>query len=127
MRIADHMFRVSRFDLLLGGLLLLVSFGSLFAVRRMMAAEGSTALVYSDGRLVSEYALSETRSLTVGHTVIQILEGRVRIQESDCPRRVCTRTGWISHPSQTIVCVPNRLLIEIAGTAPDAPYHAVSY
>jgi hypothetical protein len=35
-------------------------------------------------------------------------------------------TGAISNPAQTIVCVPNRILVEIAAEKPSA-LNAVSY
>ncbi len=48
-----------------------------------------------------------------GEMLIEIKEGRIRVRESDCPRKICVNTGWIKTPGQVIVCVPNKVLVEI--------------
>ncbi len=57
---------------------------------------------------------------------IEVKEGRIRVLKSDCPQKICVQTGWISKPGQTIICVPNKVLIEIVGIS-NAEYNAVSY
>jgi hypothetical protein len=42
--------------------------------------------------------------------------GRVRVTESTCPDKICVRTGWISRPGQSIVCLPNRVVVRIEGS-----------
>lgn len=86
----------------------------------LLAARGSgepVARVVRDSRVVAVLRLDQDRKLQVGGTgvEVEVKGGKVRVAESDCPRRVCVRTGWISRPGQTIVCVPNRLLVEVAG------------
>ncbi|MEW6229491.1 MAG: NusG domain II-containing protein [Bacillota bacterium] len=52
-------------------------------------------------------------------TVEVASDGRVRISESDCPDKICVRTGWITRPGQVIVCLPNRIVVEIEGDPQD--------
>lgn len=42
--------------------------------------------------------------------------GKARITASTCLDKTCVRTGWISRPGQSIVCLPNRLVVRIEGT-----------
>ncbi len=45
---------------------------------------------------------------------LQISRGRVRmlpISEDLCPRGICSHIGWISRSYQSIVCVPNRIMV----------------
>ena len=51
----------------------------------------------------------------VGGLTLRISGGRAWVTESACPNKICMRMGKISHPGQLIVCVPNRLIIRIAG------------
>jgi len=44
---------------------------------------------------------------------VEIRDGKVRISESDCPDKICEKTGFISSPMQTIVCLPNRISVRI--------------
>lgn len=46
-------------------------------------------------------------------------DGRARMKESDCPDKVCVRTGWIAHPGQVIVCLPNKIVVRIEGGPQD--------
>ncbi|HHV62586.1 MAG TPA: NusG domain II-containing protein [Firmicutes bacterium] len=51
-----------------------------------------------------------------GYELLEIQDGKVRIAESNCPEQVCVRTGWISRPGQSIICVPNRVMVYIDGS-----------
>jgi hypothetical protein len=33
-----------------------------------------------------------------------------------CPRKICSHAGWIRRSGETIICVPNRLLIRLVGS-----------
>lgn len=57
-----------------------------------------------------------------GESRLEISGGRVRMIDSACPDKLCVRTGWISRPGESIICLPNRVVIEIKGGegGPDA-------
>jgi hypothetical protein len=40
----------------------------------------------------------------------------VRVIESCCERQICNHQGAISKAGQSIVCVPNRIVIELSGS-----------
>jgi len=37
--------------------------------------------------------------------------GRVRVVKSSCKLKICVRKGWITDPRDSIVCVPNKVII----------------
>ena len=37
---------------------------------------------------------------------IEIRDGCARVAESDCPDRICQKTGWISRKGETVICAP---------------------
>lgn len=51
----------------------------------------------------------------LGTSVIEAHNGRVRLKEApaDDPAKICEKTGWISKPGPSIICVPNRISIWI--------------
>lgn len=51
----------------------------------------------------------------VGTTTIEILDGRVHVHDSDCRNKICIAAGWISHPGEWIICLPNNVFIFIEG------------
>ena len=48
-----------------------------------------------------------------GDSYLEVRDGRVRMVDSACPDKLCVKTGWISSPGESIVCLPNRVVIEI--------------
>ena len=44
-----------------------------------------------------------------------LLSGRIRVESADCPDQVCVDQGWISDGTVPVVCLPNRLVIQIEG------------
>ncbi len=49
---------------------------------------------------------------------LEVKKGAIRLlpmPESICPRKICSHTGWIRRPGETIICVPNRLVIRLTG------------
>ena len=74
------------------------------------------------GEDVVEYSLSENRTLTFkdGRVVVEIKDGGVRVVKSDCPDSVCVYSRTITAVGESIVCLPNRLVIKIIGDGFDA-------
>ena len=44
----------------------------------------------------------------------------ITITEADCPDEICTQTGFIRKPGQSITCLPHKLHIEIVGKSVDS-------
>lgn len=83
---------------------------------------GHVARIYQDGALVREIdldRLSAPLTFTVefqGRTNTVTAEpGRIRVESADCPDQVCVDQGWISDGTVPVVCLPNRLVIQIEG------------
>ena len=49
---------------------------------------------------------------------LEVEDGRVRVLHSDCPGHDCVRIGWVSRSGGQLVCLPNRLVVSVAGTQP---------
>ena len=56
-----------------------------------------------------------------GRNLVEIGRDYVRVIEADCPDKLDVLQGAITRPGQVIVCLPNRMIIEIRGEAPDGP------
>ena len=90
--------------------------------------EDLVAVVTVKGEEMAKLALDgETLAQTIikiprGEATLEYGQGKVRVLPLDhdtCPNEVCWRTGWISIPGQSIVCVPNRMVITLQGVAPE--------
>ncbi|MGA2091283.1 MAG: NusG domain II-containing protein [Endomicrobiales bacterium] len=89
-----------------------------------------TAQVFEQGTLIKVIDLSKDSESTLklhhGFIVVQVKQGKIRARKCSCPEKVCIGMGWISKSGQSIVCVPNKLLIEVRGSE-NADYDAVTY
>jgi hypothetical protein len=50
-----------------------------------------------------------------GDILVRTKNGMICISESSCPHKICVKTGWIKKPGESIICVPNRLVVRIEG------------
>lgn len=84
--------------------------------------QGVRALIYKDGELIKTVSLedvSEAYEFEIrdgdSFNLIRVEEGRIRVVSASCPDKVCVNSGYISDGVMPIVCLPNKLVIEIEG------------
>ena len=49
--------------------------------------------------------------------IVAVEDGEIYIKETNCPDRVCEKTGRISKAGEAIICIPNKVSITIAGAS----------
>ncbi|MBR4949633.1 MAG: NusG domain II-containing protein [Clostridia bacterium] len=49
------------------------------------------------------------------NNVVVIKDKKVRVSDARCPDKVCKNTGEISKKGQSIICVPEKMIIKIKG------------
>ncbi len=81
---------------------------------------GDTVKVYVDGEEYAAFPLNEERDIIIkgyagldNHLVIK--DGEADIVDAHCPDKLCVHQKRISRNRETIVCLPNRVVIEIEG------------
>ncbi len=62
-----------------------------------------------------------------GYNLLEIGDQRVRVIEADCPNKLDVKQGYISKVGEIIVCLPNKLVIEIKGIEEDDDIDIMSY
>lgn len=86
---------------------------------------GDRVIVTVDGQLYGAYSLSEDQEIEIdqnGHqNHITIKDGQVSMTFSSCKNQVCVDTGAISETSDAIVCLPNKVMIEIESSKGGGP------
>jgi hypothetical protein len=112
----------TRYDIFLIAGLLLVAF-LILGVIKYKAGGADTVVVQVDDEETLRVPLTENRRLSVdgplGKTEIEIKDGRVRVVDSPCDGKTCIYNGWIHKPYQTIICMPNRVVIRLVGSSKD--------
>jgi len=67
--------------------------------------------------------LTETKTVAIDgdyHLEIQVDSGGVCVVHSDCPGQDCVHTGRITRSGQSIVCLPEQVVIQLTGGTSDA-------
>ncbi|WP_425060615.1 hypothetical protein SCACP_13500 [Sporomusa carbonis] len=86
--------------------------------------QGRSVIITVNGKTVKTFPLREgyVGEFRIGgdteYNIIEYKAGRVRVREADCPDQVCVRSGWISVPSQEIVCLPYRVVVKVVSDSP---------
>ena len=107
------------------------------SMSRMDAGDGAKVIIESGGSLYATYPLAEDRVVIVPapkqgkvdapapdpdkpaseqydfYNVVTISGGKVSVTEASCQNQVCVKHGTISMTGETIVCLPNRLVVRI--------------
>jgi len=122
-------YKTSRYDVILAVAVLALSiFYIMWIGLRQQALKPTTALIYLSDRLSEEVDLRKDRIIIIlnGKMRIKVKKEKIRVLESKCPHHLCMNMGWIKYNGETIVCVPNQVLIEIKSKGP-AIIDAVAY
>ena len=114
-------FRFRKGDLLAVGFVLAAAILlTVFFWLRYSKAEAAVARIYLNGELVQEMPLDVDAEYTVSgayHNTVAVQDGKVSVTFTDCPGGDCHKTGWIDAAGRSIVCLPNRMEVVIAGEA----------
>jgi len=121
--------RTTRFWVILFAALLLCSAAGMLALSGLQFGDSATtAVIYADGFLLETVDLSALQSpmefYYTGNTIVADSSG-IRITHADCPDQLCVRQGTITNGLVPLVCLPNRLVIQIESAAP-SPFDGVS-
>ena len=110
-----------RGDLLAIALVVLLAAGVAAAFALPAGGQQDTVVqIWQDGRLVRELSPDADTSFEIRGdylNTISLRDGRVCFSDSDCPGRDCVHSGWISAAGRSLVCLPNRVEIRIAGAS----------
>ncbi len=101
-------------DFVIGILILLLAAG-IWAYPHLIADEGEVCRISVDGTFYGEMSLSRDGEMKLPGCTVMVEDGKAFVINSDCPDKVCERTGKISKSGESIICVPNRVSVEISG------------
>lgn len=113
--------------------LLILSFAIIFIICLVVMSNIITGNVNNDNKYVVisidgedkyKYKLDEDRIIELkkknyptllGDMLIEIKDGKVRVEKEESPKNYCSKQGWISSVATPIVCLPNAVVVTIIG------------
>ena len=110
---------MKRNDWIIAGAALFIALIWLF-ILQLGKRDGSRVEVYVDGKRTAVYSLAEDREVLItgadgGTNLLVIESGSAFIKEASCPDHLCVYQQTASKADETIVCLPNKVLLQVSG------------
>lgn len=91
--------------------------GAAWLIRGLFADDAELLTITIDGNTQGEYSLSQKRVIEIGDgNICEILDGKVKMTNADCPDQICVHHNAIEADGETIVCLPNRVTLTVHNT-----------
>lgn len=103
-------------DILLAVIVLIIAaLGLLFYINLGKQTAG-TITVTVNGKVQGTYSLKKDQEILIGETNrLIIIDGKADMIEADCPDQICVDHKAISKNKESIVCLPNKVIVEVVG------------
>ncbi len=113
-----------RNDIIFIAVLLALAF-SAWGILVSSRATGDTVTVTVDGELFGEYPLASDRTVEIrtgeGVNLLVIEGGSARVTEATCPDGICVSHRAISRDGESIICLPNKVVVTVRKSGTDSP------
>ena len=108
--------KINKFDIIL--IISIICISSIFIIiNKINSKQGKYANVYYDSKLVKKIDLSINKTYNVkgynGNVKIVVKDNKIKVDNEISPLHLCSKQGYISKSYETIICLPNKIVIEI--------------
>ena len=104
-------------DVVLGGGILSIALVLFLVMHLTRGEEGNQIQITVDGVVYGTYSLEKNQVIEVKeddfYNRIRIQDGVAYMEEANCPDGYCEEQGKINGCTQTIVCLPHKLVVEV--------------
>lgn len=115
-----------RNDYILGGFFLVLAALMMVFFFLRPDTEGSRIVIQKDGEIIGEYSLRENREIPISeHNILVVKDGKADMVWADCPDKLCVAQKNICKTNESIVCLPNRVVITVVGSNADTEMDAI--
>lgn len=96
-------------------IIVLLAAGAVWFFSSFFTSEtGGKLKISVNNQVFGIYDLDENQEIMVSDTnICRIENGRAIMEYADCPDQVCVHASAISKNGQTIICMPNRVVLEV--------------
>ena len=103
-------------DILLAIGIILIAGAFLLMFWKIGSLDVGNVTVTMNGELVGTYSLKKDQEIPIGETNYLVIEdGQADMIKADCPDQICVNHKPISRNGETIVCLPNKVIVEVVG------------
>ncbi|MBP3706540.1 MAG: NusG domain II-containing protein [Clostridia bacterium] len=84
-----------------------------FVLLFFLKSPGKTIVVTKDNKQVYKGQLSSDKKINLDKNTVVIKDGAVFMEYSSCKNQICVKHKRISEKGESIICLPNKVIIEI--------------
>lgn len=101
-------------------LVFIIIAGAVMGFLNVSKSHGGTVVISVDGEELTSFPLDEDTRYVIdgyhgGSNVLVIEDGSAFLESASCPDKLCVHMGKINKVGQSIICLPNKVVIEIRG------------
>ena len=74
---------------------------------------GRNVVIKQQNKVICSLSLNKDTVYKLEHNTVVIKNGKVFVKSADCPDLICVKHKEISKSGESIVCLPNRVIIEV--------------
>jgi hypothetical protein len=103
-------------SLLIGGI---IAFGCVLGLVILLTQhKGNIVQVRVDGTIIENLQMTDNLTYEIngvngGTNLLIIQDGEAWVEEASCPDGLCKNMGKISQVGQSVICLPNKVVVEI--------------
>lgn len=106
--------KLKKMDIVLCLVVLIIAGCGFLGYSYLGKQKAARVIVQQDGELIGEYSLKEDKEIKINETnVLSIQDGHVGMMWADCRDQICVKHKSISKNGETIVCLPNKIIVTI--------------
>ena len=111
-----------KFDIILISSLILI--GGLIIYIISLSSPGKYVAVRVNGEVKATFPLDtdleyEIMGESGSINILKIKDGRAQIESASCPDKLCVNSGSVKYVGQSVICLPNKVVIEILSEKED--------
>lgn len=85
----------------------------MLAIAFFSSGEASRVIIKQDDKILYNQSIDQNVIFDTGTNVIVIKDKTVQVESADCKNQDCVKHGKISKKGESIICLPNKVIVEI--------------
>ena len=94
--------------------------GLVFCALKFLSPQGNTVRIEVDSKTAAVFSVDENKTYSVKKNgkvtnIVEIKNGKVSVIAADCPDKICVKHRDINKSGESIICLPNKVVVSIEG------------
>lgn len=112
--VCNMQFNIKKKDWILIGIIVAIALLSFLMHQLLQDAGSGKVVVKVDGAIEGVFDLGDDQKITINDSnIVVINNGKATMVEADCPDQLCVKQKAISKNHESIICLPNKVVVEI--------------